>query len=1416
MAATGLYPLEVKAAEGRTVEPEAIGLMKDDQLGVGTDTEPLGPDQPSPGNRLQCQPAVSRGRSSSAGTGIKPAARCRGTASASPNRQRLANDHSDPNQTQKAMGLEPGYPTATDTKQKGDLSESRMGRSDTRANKQEKMQPCEDVTHTPVPERRAKSLERRTSESIMTPDLLNFKKGWMVKLEKEDQAFDLQGEIDLSKCYDVSEYPVLRNYGFQIHTQRGVYTLSAMTAGIRKNWIQALMKNVNRANAPDVASFPGHHIPGEPLPKPDVTRDSPSKVPTEEAPHLNGHPKTLQERRTDEDGETSDWTEFRPLSEPRGKVAGRWTPEEVERSAFRAEKAVPLFTEAAAKDAADLQRLMETYRQGTDSTPRSEMEGDPLGTCDTVPLNGHAQNLRDMYWETRCLLQQQNAIRQSMQEQLATSLSPLEREGSPRFQTPSIWLHDTDGNQQELGYFHPNFPSTLNTTTPPLVSDDEEPLPHYEKEFGSNIQTHLGMATYEQVSSSDTHLNITTWIGKDMGEDYKQTPNIFQSLSDQGERVAPRLAVFERLTQEVELLTGQNKALHQHNQEMLNQLTEADREIERLKVDLGHLPEMERMSQTRVAFLEMELNSRHQELLKAKSLSASLEQRLSEVESQAPQLGITDLQALDTAEDTNESGVEVDGMTANHSRKGYLLRCFEATEAKLIDLERELQQSEQSCSELRFRNVAMVEAGMTCSWRRAEAEAEVTRLSAELAKEKSREGPKIPNEENFLQVSEGTGTPSKAQGKLRQVIGRSDLTLMEIEREERNMRNMNKAESTQTTEDKRICVLLIEVAEHMMVERQLLLLAQDLLSASCTSVGRANLVEIDEGMHSNGTGNLASAKPESENWSDFTDTQDLNNQQFCKVKRIGNDFKESKQKMYLLNYIASVTTSSTGNKLKLMGHRLCTYYPSRHRWLHTIHNAAADAWHRLLIGGELNETQPEGRLTSPTCTNCRSLRRENRELMAKVSLLEKELEKASAGSKTPSTNLQGQDEESQTPSIWLHDTKGDQHMLKNSDPEDPSMPYVNTPPPVSDHQDQLLQNESRRGRPNQGDVTTSTLTQGDREVEICNHGRDGCLDEEEEEEEDEEEKEEEEEEEEEKWGEEEEEEEGRVARLRGQVKELEEQLCLVAEELKAEHDGSMSALRLQHENDIERLKEACERGLASIEESQQQVLERIQLHHRGELERLLTDRDQLLEEETAATVTAIESIKRAYQLQLDRQAEKTHGSKISTDNTHLQETHRQHREELEVLAQQYSLQRLENGHLGQALDAERTALCQCQQENQALRARNQELSGLLAAELSRLCSRSQRELSPLRQGAGAYQLEISLRVKESKIQCLRQEVTSLKDELLHAHKDRSLAVERQTEISTELSVSKVRFQRDVDVLRENLRLAHRALEQTIP
>ncbi|XP_043089903.1 TRIO and F-actin binding protein b isoform X2 [Puntigrus tetrazona] len=113
----------------------------------------------------------------------------------------------------------------------------------------------------------------------MTPDLLNFKKGWMSKLDESgewrkhwfvltdaglkyyrdsaaEERDEVDGEIDLKACVKVSEFDVEKNYGFQIQTRDSVFTLSAMTAGIRRNWIEVLRKNVRPSSSPDLTQLP--------------------------------------------------------------------------------------------------------------------------------------------------------------------------------------------------------------------------------------------------------------------------------------------------------------------------------------------------------------------------------------------------------------------------------------------------------------------------------------------------------------------------------------------------------------------------------------------------------------------------------------------------------------------------------------------------------------------------------------------------------------------------------------------------------------------------------------------------------------------------------------------------------------------------------------------------------------------------------------------------------------------------------------------------------------------------------------------------------------------------------------------------------------------------------------------------------
>eukprot|EP00061_Rhincodon_typus_P018526 g47731.t1 len=300
--------------------------------------------------------------------------------------------------------------------------------------------------------------------------------------------------------------------------------------------------------------------------------------------------------------------------------------------------------------------------------------------------------------------------------------------------------------------------------------------------------------------------------------------------------------------------------------------------------------------------------------------------------------------------------------------------------------------------------------------------------------------------------------------------------------------------------------------------------------------------------------------------------------------------------------------------------------------------------------------------------------------------------------------------------------------------------------------------------------------------------------------------------------------------LHDRIHELEAQMDMMRDELGQKHKaGTIADLRETYQRDLDKLKETCERGFTAMEESHQKVIEELQKQHQNELEELQKEKDRLLAEETAATIAAIEAMKNAHREELERELEKTHRSQISGMNADIEALGRQHKEEmgsvqreLQVLSEQYSHKCLENSHLAQALEAERQALRQCQRENQEINARNQELNNRLAAEFARLRAlvteegKGEDAGSPLSLGKDVYELEVLLRVKESEIQYLKQEINSLKDELQIALRDKKYATDKYKSIYTELSIVRAKADCDVNRLKEQLKTATEALgEKTI-
>ncbi|XP_064135483.1 myosin phosphatase Rho-interacting protein isoform X4 [Loxodonta africana] len=303
-----------------------------------------------------------------------------------------------------------------------------------------------------------------------------------------------------------------------------------------------------------------------------------------------------------------------------------------------------------------------------------------------------------------------------------------------------------------------------------------------------------------------------------------------------------------------------------------------------------------------------------------------------------------------------------------------------------------------------------------------------------------------------------------------------------------------------------------------------------------------------------------------------------------------------------------------------------------------------------------------------------------------------------------------------------------------------------------------------------------------------------------------------------------------AARLHERIQELEAQTDAMREELEHKDlEGGAATLRKKYQRDLENLKATCERGFAAMEETHQKKIEDLQRQHQRELEKLREEKDRLLAEETAATISAIEAMKNAHREEMERELEKSQRSQISSINSDIEALRRQYLEELqsvqrelEVLSEQYSQKCLENAHLAQALEAERQALRQCQRENQELNAHNQELNNRLAAEITRLRTLltgdggGEAGGSPLTQGKDAYELEVLLRVKESEIQYLKQEISSLKDELQTALRDKKYASDKYKDIYTELSIVKAKADCDISRLKEQLKAATEALGEKSP
>uniref|UniRef100_A0A668A6V9 Myosin phosphatase Rho interacting protein n=1 Tax=Myripristis murdjan TaxID=586833 RepID=A0A668A6V9_9TELE len=1140
--------------------------------------------------------------------------------------------------------------------------------------------------------------------------------------------------------------------------------------------------------------------------------------------------------------------------------------------------------------------------------PFSKLEH-PMGLeADVTPqtkrpelVSSQAQSLTKKYQETKELLQLQELKKRNMQAQLGLSLSHLSTE-EPYFSEPqktsivenpppepvqktvSFLLQDSSERIQELEDLIIGKPLTLRELMKLLRTHScnqeiaekgqfqklLETWKYQQEVENETIKKSLARAGESIRDYEARLLTMEDMVGKVQMQNLESLKNPYGPLSKIENHSETNEMNIGLLSQRVELLTSENGALNQRCQEIVNQLTEADREIDRLKAELinlqsgkQHSVAVEELNRLKAELAENQANAIDREYYERELNEKSL--RLHEALVTLEELGNTlkdTEKKLQLKEATLKGlGFQVASCEDNESQqeKEQLRELLEASQAKLYEREANLQSREQRCLELEAENSELIacneESERVSSQKLKEAENEIRMLRERLEVEMKAgrvekrvhaDGgliqlceKQVADEGLIEQVVEEIEMKSEALNQVLEMLTKIDVN---VEKTLSNLKSTllvpdylgSSKEDPLCVSQKDMDTLILEgefwsqllstaemrpqenkgescerrLAEHMMAEKSMMLLIRGICP-------RAK-VEVDSEM--------VVTEPDLSRMYSWPDNQTNT--------LILKDLTETLEaKVYFLKQTVSTLKLSKHEKLLSLAQLTFHSANEQKQRLEYLLEALREACMSYVIirqkfqhEKELTQKQAEIQAGSSGCVNCSKLRDLNRDLQTKLADLQNQLSGVQLRNDRPQTFIQidGEPIDSLDKTIELQD------MIARHRKELREVRDVYEQEAEKLRQEVAKASETLRLRSEENVKEIDSLTICMENLKKKHEMERNILTE--------------------KFYREMEELRNVVTRaspdrnssdeakdrqappassptsnLKERIQELVTQVSVMTEEMRRrEEQGDVTTLRLKYEKDLENLKATCERGFAAMEESHQKVIDELQRKHQRELENLQEEKERLLAEETAATIAAIEAMKNAHRTELEKELDKARKANNNAENADIEEIRRQHEEELcsfqreiEVLSEQYSQKCLENAHLAQALEAERQALRQCQRENQELNAHNQELNNRLAAEITKMRSMTSEDgggdPSATIQGKELYELEVMLRVKESEVQYLKQEINSLKDELQAAQRDKKYATDKYKDIYTELSIVKAKAERDLGRLRDQLQLAHEAL-----
>lgn len=212
------------------------------------------------------------------------------------------------------------------------------------------------------------------------------------------------------------------------------------------------------------------------------------------------------------------------------------------------------------------------------------------------------------------------------------------------------------------------------------------------------------------------------------------------------------------------------------------------------------------------------------------------------------------------------------------------------------------------------------------------------------------------------------------------------------------------------------------------------------------------------------------------------------------------------------------------------------------------------------------------------------------------------------------------------------------------------------------------------------------------------------------------------------------------------------------------------SVRRRYQGEIEQLKSLCEKGLVAMENSHRRITLELERRHKQEIAVLEAEKEKALKEETQATLTALEVIRKAHAEELQKEIArfKEEFVKRTQMDENFEKFHREHGSQLEEikheilsLSEKYSVKCLESASLEERVEV----LChQLQETNHQLfdlLARNKQLKVHLAMDISQ----KKDALEGIGDPQASDDLKLLIKLRESELVEAKEENAQLKQDL---------------------------------------------------